>query len=122
MAPVAVSLAEAYVHPALAWPRLIYDGDALVGFLMAAFDPTNPVAHDRCCVWRLTIAAGAQGKGYGRFAVDSLLAESRRREEPRLYVSWVPNHPKSPAAFWHRMGFTPTGALDGDEIVAMREV
>lgn len=122
VAPVAVSLAEAYVHPAMAWPRLIRDGDALVGFVMAAFDPTNPVEHDRCCVWRLNIAAGQQGRGYGRFAVEEVAAEARRRAQPRLFVSWVPDHPHSPERFWRRLGFTPTGELDGDEVVGVREL
>jgi diamine N-acetyltransferase len=39
VAPVAWSLAEAYTVPDIAWPRLIYDGDQLVGFIMAAFAP-----------------------------------------------------------------------------------
>lgn len=38
VAPVVKSLAEAYVFPEHAWPRVIYDGDRLVGFLMAFFD------------------------------------------------------------------------------------
>ncbi|WP_324793134.1 hypothetical protein SJX93_06020 [Streptomyces cyaneofuscatus] len=32
VSPVAQSLAEAYVHPDVAWPRLICDGDRIVGF------------------------------------------------------------------------------------------
>lgn len=42
MAPVAVSLAEAYAQPRVAWPRLVYDGEQLVGFVMGAFDPHCP--------------------------------------------------------------------------------
>ncbi|CAM5566424.1 hypothetical protein SBADM41S_07658 [Streptomyces badius] len=38
VSPVAQSLAEAYVHPDLAWPRLICDGERAVGFVMAYFD------------------------------------------------------------------------------------
>jgi diamine N-acetyltransferase len=36
VAPVAWSLADAYTMPGTAWPRLIYDGGQLVGFIMAA--------------------------------------------------------------------------------------
>ena len=39
VAPVAWSLADAYTMPDIAWPRLIYDGDQLAGFIMAAFAP-----------------------------------------------------------------------------------
>ena len=46
VAPVARSLAEAYADPGTAWPRLVFDGDRLVGFVMAffdvRFDPANP--------------------------------------------------------------------------------
>ena len=38
VAPVARSLAEAYADPDKAWPRLVYDGDRLVAFVMAFFD------------------------------------------------------------------------------------
>ena len=41
VAPVAWSLADAYTMPDIAWPRLIYDGDQLVGFIMAAFAPEH---------------------------------------------------------------------------------
>lgn len=38
VAPVVKSLAEAYVYPGIAWPRIIFDGDRPVGFLMAFLD------------------------------------------------------------------------------------
>src|SRR5688572_26433723 len=67
VAPVAISLADAYVRPQIAWPRLIYAGDEAVGFVMGAFDPENPRDALRCGIWRLNIAAAHQGNGYGRF-------------------------------------------------------
>lgn len=48
VAPVAISLAEAYADPGSAWPRLIYDRDQLVAFVMGGFDPDSPVGW-RCC-------------------------------------------------------------------------
>lgn len=41
VARVVKSLAEAYVHPGTAWPRLILDGDTPVGFLMGFFDTST---------------------------------------------------------------------------------
>jgi diamine N-acetyltransferase len=41
VAPVAWSLAEAYAQPEVAWPRLVYDDDRLVAFVMGGFDPGN---------------------------------------------------------------------------------
>src|SRR5215207_7808581 len=74
VAPVVKSLAEAYVHPGVAWPRLIVGDDRVVGFLMAFFDidwTGDGKGNDlRSGLWRLNIAAGEQGRGYGRFAVE----------------------------------------------------
>lgn len=72
--PVVKSLAEAWVHPGVAWPRLIVDGDRPVGFLMAFLDIDwyEDGSVRRSGLWRLNIAAGEQGRGYGRFAVESV--------------------------------------------------
>jgi diamine N-acetyltransferase len=89
VAPVAWSLAEAYTVPEIAWPRLIYDGDQLVGFIMAAFAPEDePLFHSY--LWRLNIGAEHQGKGYGRFAVAALCQEAARRGQHRLTVCYHP--------------------------------
>lgn len=108
VAPVAVSLAEAYAQPQVAWPRLVYDGEELVGFVMGAFDPHCPITFFRCGIWRLNIAAARQGKGYGRFAVQGVLDEARRRGQTRATVLWVPG-PGGPEGFYLRLGFRPTG-------------
>jgi len=110
VAPVAVSLAEAYASPGTAWPRLVTDGDGgpVVGFVMGGFDPgsTNPAF--RCGIWRLNVAAGAQGAGVGRFAVQAVAEEARRRGNDRLTVFWV-RHDHGPEGFYLRLGFRPTG-------------
>jgi diamine N-acetyltransferase len=119
VAPVAWSLADAYTMPEVAWPRLIYDGDQLVGFIMAAFAPGNgnPLYHSY--LWRLNIGAEHQGKGYGRFAVEELGREAMRRGHHRLTVSYHAG-PDGPEAFYERLGFRPTGEQIADEAVAER--
>jgi diamine N-acetyltransferase len=119
VAPVAVSLAEAYTQPGSAWPRLVYDDEQLVGFIMGGFDPDSPVDFFRCGIWRLNIAAGHQGAGYGRFAVEQLCTEARRRGQTRVTVLWVP-HPHGPEQFYLRLGFTPTGQTVHGQVVAER--
>jgi diamine N-acetyltransferase len=118
--PVVKSLAEAYVHPRLAWPRLIRDEGRAVGFLMAFFDADfaeggeNPDL--RSGLWRLNIAAGEQGRGYGRFAVESVAAEIRRRGGTVLTTTWHPGE-KGPEGFYRALGFRTTGEMSGQQVV-----
>ncbi|MGW1197288.1 GNAT family N-acetyltransferase [Streptomyces sp. NPDC002536] len=120
VSPVVKSLAEAYAHPDIAWPRLILDGDRAVGFLMAFFDidfAGDGTGTDiRSGLWRLNIAAGEQGRGYGRFAVESVAAEIRRRGGTRLTTSWHPGE-DGPERFYLGLGFRTTGETSGDQTV-----
>ncbi|MER7481746.1 GNAT family N-acetyltransferase [Streptomyces sp. NPDC126510] len=123
VAPVVKSLAEAYVHPGIAWPRLIVDGDRPVGFLMAFLDIDwyEDGSVRRSGLWRLNIASGEQGKGYGRFAVESVAAELRRRGSAQLYVTWHPG-PDGPGDFYRGLGFRPNGEVSGGQTVAVLEL
>jgi diamine N-acetyltransferase len=119
VSPVMKSLAEAYVHPpGVAWPRLIVDDDRPVGFLMAFFDIDWPGDRTRLRsgLWRLNIAADEQGRGYGRFAVQSVATEIRHRGGNRLYVTWHPG-PNGPENFYLTLGFHPTGEQTEGETV-----
>ncbi|MGW1005468.1 GNAT family N-acetyltransferase [Streptomyces sp. NPDC002520] len=122
--PVAESLAEAYVRPAgVAWPRLIVDGDRPVGFLMAFLDIDwhGDGSVVRSGLWRLNIDAGEQGNGYGRFAVDSVAEELRRRGTEKLYVTWHPG-PDGPEEFYLRLGFRTNGETSGGQTVGVLEL
>ncbi|WP_406413044.1 GNAT family N-acetyltransferase [Streptomyces halstedii] len=118
VAPVAQSLAEAYVHPGIAWPRLIRDGERVVGFVMAFFgaafdhDARTPGAPLRSGLWRLAVAAGEQGRGYGRFAVGAVNEEIRRRGGTLSTVTWHPGE-GGPEEFYLRLGYRRRG-LTGD--------
>ncbi|MFE9406557.1 GNAT family N-acetyltransferase [Streptomyces sp. NPDC006530] len=125
VAPVMKSLAEAYVYPDTAWPRLIFDGERPVGFLMAYLDidfaGDGKGADIRSGLWRLNIAAGEQGRGYGRFAVESVAAEIRRRGGTRLTTTWHPGD-DGPEGFYLGLGFRPTGEMSGDQKVGELEL
>jgi diamine N-acetyltransferase len=113
VAPVAQSIAEAYVHYGTAWPRLIQDDDRVVGFVMGNFDPENEIDAFRAGIWRLNIAADEQGRGYGRFAVEAIAAEARRRGQKRITVLWLQGD-GGPEGFYLRLGFSPTGQVMTD--------
>ncbi|MFE1785447.1 GNAT family N-acetyltransferase [Streptomyces sp. NPDC059506] len=125
VAPVVKSLAEAYVHPGTAWPRLVMDGDRTVGFLMAFFDidfAGDGTGTDvRSGLWRLNIAAGEQGRGYGRFAVRAVADEIRRRGGTRLTATWHPGD-DGPEGFYLGLGFRLTGETSGDQSVGELEL
>ena len=65
------------------------------GFIMAVFAPEdeNALFHSYLC--RLNIGAEHQGKGHGRFAVETLCQEAMRRGQHRLTVSYHP-YPHGP--------------------------
>ncbi|MFE9040025.1 GNAT family N-acetyltransferase [Streptomyces sp. NPDC012421] len=125
VAPVATSLAEAYAYGETAWPRLILDGDRIVGFVMAFLDIAWREEEDpsdrRSGLWRLNIAADAQGAGYGRFAVGAVAAELRRRGQRRMYVTWEPGE-DGPGEFYRRLGFRTTGEESGGQVVGVLDL
>lgn len=119
VAPVVDSVAQAYVTPT-AWPRAVLDGDSVVGFVMANFDPDNELEAFRCGIWRLNVAGHAQRRGVGRFAVDEVAAQARSRGFERMTVLWEQGD-GGPESFYLRCGFEPTGEVLFGEVVASRD-
>lgn len=112
VAPNAVSIAEAYFHPT-AWFRAIYAVGEPVGFIMLDDDDTKLLY----TLWRLMIADGFQGRGYGKRAVELLIDYVRTRPgATALMTSWVPGD-DGPAEFYRKLGFEPTGEMDEGEVV-----
>ncbi|MEU6857508.1 GNAT family N-acetyltransferase [Glycomyces sp. NPDC046736] len=116
VAPVAVSLAEAYASPQAAWPRLVYVGDEPAAFVMGGFDPDAEIEFFRCGIWRLNVSARHQRGGLGRFAVEAVLDEARRRGSKRATVMWKTGA-AGPEGFYRRMGFELTGQEFAGQVV-----
>jgi diamine N-acetyltransferase len=113
----ATSIAEAYFEPK-AWFRAIYADETPVGFIMLADDPDEPNYY----LWRLMIDERYQGHGYGRQAVEQLIAYVRTRPNAtHLYVSCVPGE-GSPGPFYEGMGFTYTGEEEEGELMMRLEL
>jgi len=123
--PVATSLAEAYAWGDTAWPRLIVDGDRVVGFLMAflniQWNPDVDPDDRRSGLWRLNITADEQGRGYGRFAVAAVADEVRRRGGKSMYTTWEPDG-TGPEGFYLGLGFRTTGETSGGQTVGVLDL
>ena len=112
VAPNAISIAQAHFSDK-AWFRAIYADEMAVGFIMLYDDSENP----EYFLWRLMIAGPYQGKGYGRKAIELLVEYVKTRPGAReLSTSYVPIE-GGPEGFYRKMGFEPTGEVDGGEIV-----
>ncbi|MHB1171243.1 MAG: GNAT family N-acetyltransferase [Lacisediminihabitans sp.] len=121
VAPVSHSIAEAYVNPLSFWPRVVLDGDTVAGFIMGNFDPEAQEDEFRSCIWRMNVAAGAQGRGIGKFAVRALAEEARSRGFHRLTVIWESGE-DGPEEFFLRIGFTIVGQTQYGENIGALEI
>jgi diamine N-acetyltransferase len=66
----------------------------------------------RSGLWRLNVTPDAQGRGVGRFAVESVAAEVRHRGSTQMYVRWEPGE-DGPEGFYRKLGFQLTGEKSG---------
>lgn len=103
--PPTYAIADNYLDPTTTWPRVVLDGQKVVGFIRGNFDQDAPQEEFRSCVWRVHVAAEAQGHGVGRFAVLALADEARQRGFERLTALWEPGE-DGPEAFFTSLGFT----------------
>ena len=117
LAPVSYAVAGAVSNPATAWQRVVLDEDEVVGFVSANFDEDAPEEHFRSVLWRINVDADDQGRGVGRFAVEKLLEEARKRGKDHVDVIYEPGE-GGPEAFFQRVGFTPVGETEYGEVIA----
>ena len=117
--PVSYSIADAVINPITSWPRVVLDDDQVVGFIRGNFDPDAEQEEFRSCIWRINVAADAQGAGIGKFAVKALADEARNRGFTRLTVIWEPGE-EGPERFFLNVGFTIVGQTQyGEKIGAL---
>lgn len=103
--PTTYAVAESDVKPSSAWTRVVLDDDEVLGLIIGSFDADNAQEELRSCIWRVNVAASAQGRGVGRFAVHGLADEARSRGFERLTVVYEPGGDDSPEAFFRAVGF-----------------
>lgn len=121
LAPVSYGLATAVVDPETFWQRVVLDDDKVVAFISANFDPEAFREEFRSVLWRINVEADDQNRGVGRFAVEHLLKEARRRGFEHVNVMYEAGV-DGPEAFFRRMGFEPIGETEYGEIIAQVHV
>jgi diamine N-acetyltransferase len=121
---VRASLSQAAWKPdAKPWCRAVYAGDVPVGFVMLADNvpPCQPDIPFPYFLWKLLVGAQFQGRGYGRAALDQVVAYVRTRPGARELVTSVVTGEGSPLGFYLRYGFTETRQmLDGERVLRLR--
>jgi diamine N-acetyltransferase len=103
------------------WYRAVYAGDEPIGFVMLSWDvePEPPDIFGPWFLWKLLVDARHQGKGYGREIVRMVVDLVRRDGATELLTSNVPGE-GSPAGFYAKLGFVPTGELDPEGEIILR--
>ena len=112
------SLAQAYVYREQCQPFGIYDEEVMVGYVMVIYDYDIP-EYD---LWHMMIDVSKQGRGYGRAALDQVLAYIRTKPFGASdRVTLTCNRENSRALrLCKSRGFVPTGAEDVEEIELSR--
>ncbi len=112
----AVSIAEAHFEPEIAWFRAIYADEVPVGFMMLSDKATEP----EYFLWRLLLDARYQKYGFGKRAMELLFEYVKTRPgATEIFTSCVPGE-GGPYAFYEKLGFSPTGEVEDDEVVMRR--
>jgi diamine N-acetyltransferase len=117
--PTSYEIAEESINPLTSWPRVVLDGDDVVGFIRGNFDKANNTPEFQSCLWKINVAAAAQGTGVGKFAVWALADEARARGFDQLTVIWEPGE-EGPEKFFTHLGFGVIGETAyGEKIGAL---
>ena len=124
------SIVEAYTAitgKGHAYPFGIYEDDKPVGFLMIGFDVDDywddapEIAKGNYNLWRLMIDKAYQGKGYGKEAVRLALNFINTLPCGSAEYCWLSYEPENEIArkLYGSFGFTETGEMDGEELIAI---
>lgn len=108
------SLAQAYVYRNQCQPFGIYAEGKMIGYVMVIYDYDIP-EYD---IWHMMIEESMQGRGYGRAALDQVIAYIRTKpfgDSNRIALTCNKNNPTA-KRLYESKGFSATGAEDDDKI------
>jgi diamine N-acetyltransferase len=114
--PTTYEQADSALDHTKTWSRVIVLGEDVVGFIRAHFDSEHAEPELRSCIWRVTVAASAQGRGVGRFAIEAAKEQAVALDNSTLTVVWSQGE-EGPGTFFKKLGFVDTGLTPyGDQI------
>ena len=123
------SLAEAYAtrnEGNNVLPLAVYNDDALIGFVMigkgtVGNEKESDLIKENYCFWRFMIDKKYQGKGYGKEAVRLALEFINTFPCGSAEYCWLSYEPENKAArnIYSSFGFSETGEMDGEELIAV---
>lgn len=120
----AMSIAQARYNK-FAWERAIYIDDKIVGFIMFWINPEGKRdSHGNIWtvyLWRLMIGSEHQGKGYGKKALEIMFEKLKSDGHENIYVFYIRTE-KGPENFYRKIGFTDTGRMDGNDVIAVKKL
>ena len=128
-----ISIIEAYTAITAnghAFPFGIYKYDRPVGFLMIGFDVDDywsdapQIARGNYNLWRLMIDESFQNMGYGQEAVRLALEYIESFPCGKAEFCWLSYEPHNEIArrLYRSFGFEETGEMDGEELIAIRQL
>jgi diamine N-acetyltransferase len=110
----AVSLAQSKYEPECV-PLAVYDGETMVGFVM--YHPEDYGLSKLWFIERLMVGQQYQGKGYGRAAMEGLIAHLKAIPGyAAILISFIPVNTAADRLY-SSLGFTDTGEIEEGEIV-----
>lgn len=101
-------------EPVRPWWRVVEADGVAAGFAVLV-EPT--ALHPDPYLWRFLVDHRFQGRGIGRRAIELIVDLLRARGHRALELSYI-SGPGSPAQFYERMGFVPTGEVSDGETLA----
>ncbi|WP_321385125.1 GNAT family N-acetyltransferase [uncultured Enterococcus sp.] len=121
VAPVAKSLAYAYVNHEYCRPFGIYDGQELVGYVSTIYDPSDGMY----CIWHMLIDKKQQGKGYGTAALAQVITYFQTAPFGKGTRIGLSCHEQNTTALdvYRKLGFKETGEKDDEgEVILIRSL
>lgn len=121
VAPVAKSLAYAYVNQEYCRPFGIYNGEELVGYVSTIYDPSDGMY----CIWHMLIDKEQQGKGYGAAGLTKIIEYFQSEPFGKGTSIGLSCHEQNKTALgvYHKLGFKENGEKDDEgEVVLLRSL